>query len=61
MKRDELVEVLQSVFESPNESDSNGEYANVVDGLFFIGRAIEHLAVAVEGASKNGMPPWWHK
>jgi hypothetical protein len=31
---------------SPNEVDSNLEPANVVDGLFAIARAIEHLADA---------------
>jgi hypothetical protein len=29
---------------SPNESDSNWETANLVDGLFAISRAIHHLA-----------------
>jgi hypothetical protein len=33
---------------STNESDSNGEPANVVDGLFAIARAIEALAAAVK-------------
>ena len=31
---------------SPNESDSNGEPANVVDGLFAVARAISDLAGA---------------
>lgn len=34
---------------SPNEADSNGEPANVVDGLFAIARAIGDLAMAVRG------------
>ncbi len=39
---------ISGAFESLNESDSNFERANVVDGLFFIGRAIEKLAEAVK-------------
>ena len=39
---------------TPNEFDSNGEAANVVDGLFFIGRAIHRLAEAIEGKAKPG-------
>ena len=42
------AEVLLRTLESPNEADSNGEAANVVDGLFAIARAIERLAAAVE-------------
>ena len=34
---------------SPNEADSNGEAANVVDGLFAIARAIDGLAAAMRG------------
>ena len=34
---------------SPNEADSNGEPANVVDGLFAIARAIDGLAQAIRG------------
>jgi hypothetical protein len=40
---------LAQSFMSPNEHDSNLETANVVDGLFFIGRAIHRLAAAIEG------------
>jgi hypothetical protein len=39
---------LRACLESANEADSNLEIANVVDGLFFIGRAIHRLAAAVE-------------
>ena len=35
---------------SPNETDSNMEEANVVDGLFAIARAIDGLSRAVNGA-----------
>lgn len=34
---------------SPNEADTNGEPANVVDGLFAIARAIDGLAAAMRG------------
>jgi hypothetical protein len=34
---------------SPNEGDSNGEAANVVDGLFAIARAIDNLAAVMRG------------
>lgn len=44
--------------ESPNEPDSNGENANVVDGLFYIGRALHRLAAAHENANRiaTGQP-----
>ncbi len=38
---------------SPNESDRNGEEANVVDGLFAMARAIDRLARAVEGVPRT--------
>ena len=41
---------------SPNETDSNGEPANVVDGLFAIARAIDHLAGTMQRASQAGAP-----
>jgi hypothetical protein len=44
-----LADVIWETLRSPNESDSNGEPANVVDGLFAIARAIHHLARATEG------------
>jgi hypothetical protein len=40
---------------SPNEGDSNGEPANVVDGLFAIARAVDGLAAAIRGE-----PDPWH-
>ena len=45
---DELAEAIHAVLESPNEVDRNGEQANVVDGLFAIARAIDHLAEVLE-------------
>jgi hypothetical protein len=45
---------LREVFISPNESDRNGEPANVVDGLYAIARAIARLAQAIEATAKVG-------
>ena len=39
---------LRDCLISPNEGDRNGEAANVVDGLFAIARALDHLASAIE-------------
>lgn len=44
-----VLETVYGVFESANECDSNGEAANVVDGLFAIARAIERLATVLRG------------
>jgi hypothetical protein len=52
-----LVQVLLDLsngFHSANESDRNGETANVVDGLFAIARAIDRLGNSVLAAS---LPP----
>ena len=38
---------------SANEADTNGEPANVVDGLFAIARAIDRLAEAVQGGDRH--------
>ena len=46
-----LQQALKAVFISPNESDSNLEPANVVDGLFAIARSIDRLADAVGHAA----------
>jgi hypothetical protein len=37
---------------SPNELDSNGEPANVVDGLYAIARAINRLAASTCGCTE---------
>ena len=44
----DIADAIFAAFESPNEHDSNGEQANVVDGLFAIERAIIRLAQAIE-------------
>lgn len=36
---------------TPNETDSNGEAANVVDGLFAIARALNNIAAAIRPPS----------
>lgn len=43
-----IAQAIGSCLISPNESDSNLEAANVVDGLFFIGRALHRIADAIE-------------
>ena len=48
MHLEDLSTALEAVFISPNESDSNMESANVVDGLFAIARAIGSLAEAMK-------------
>jgi hypothetical protein len=45
--RTDTGNAIRSTLISPNEADSNGEVANVVDGLFAIARAIHRLADAV--------------
>ena len=55
--RTDTGNAIRGTLLSPNEHDSNGEIANVVDGLFAIARAIEHLAGAVDRAGINPAPP----
>lgn len=43
-----LADALRATLISPNESDRNGEAANVVDGLFAIAVAIQNLASATQ-------------
>lgn len=45
-KRNEIADAIRETLTSPNESDSNGEEACVVDGLFAIARAIRFLGKA---------------
>jgi hypothetical protein len=40
----EIAQVLDQSLISSNEFDSNGEIANVVDGLFAIARALNKIA-----------------
>jgi hypothetical protein len=46
--RDQLAEALRATLISPNEGDRNLEPANVVDGLFAIARAIQHLSDQID-------------
>lgn len=41
--RDQIATALLNTLTSPNESDSNFEEANVVDGLFAIARALHSI------------------
>ena len=45
-----VAEAIWQTLRSPNESDSNSEPANIVDGLFAIARALDRLAVAITNA-----------
>ena len=56
MSDNSLAEALERCFQSPNESDSNWEVANIVDGLFFIGRAIYKLADIIEAQPERLKP-----
>lgn len=49
----DIAAALRDTLRSPNESDSNGEAANVVDGLFAISRALHRLAKAIELKSER--------
>lgn len=49
----EIADAIRATLESPNETDRNGEAANVVDGLYYIGWALNKLADAVKEL-KNG-------
>jgi len=48
-----VANAIHDNFTSPNESDSNFEPANVVDGLFAIARAIHRVADAMLEARKD--------
>jgi hypothetical protein len=45
--KDPVASALIETLISPNESDSNLEAANVVDGLFAIARALNKVALAL--------------
>lgn len=49
----EIAAAIENSFISPNESDSNFEAANVVDGLFAVARSINGLAKAVDRLGTN--------
>lgn len=50
---DEVAQALYNTLISPNESDSNFESANVVDGLFAIARGLHHIARSIEALGNN--------
>jgi len=43
-----LANTIAYTLTSPNECDSNGEVANVVDGLFAIARGLHRIADCLE-------------
>lgn len=49
----EIKTALENCFISPNESDSNAEAANVVDGLFAIARALNNVSKAIHKLGVN--------
>ena len=51
---DNIAAALNEVFISANESDSNLEPANVVDGLFAIARGLHHVAHSIDRLGVNG-------
>lgn len=59
---DKLARAIEFALTSPNEMDSNMETANIVDGVYRLARAIEHLAKAVDTVGTaysmtGGSPP----
>jgi hypothetical protein len=55
LARTDTGNALRATLISPNEADSNGEPANVADGLFAIARSIDHLAAAVTRIAHGGL------
>ena len=49
-----LADAIRDTLISPNETDVNLESANVVDGLFFIGRAIQQVARSLSDLGTAG-------
>ena len=52
-KTDAIAKALANCLISPNESDSNFEAANVVDGIFAIARALNRCAEALGAIADN--------
>jgi hypothetical protein len=48
MTDDEIAKAIRDALISPNELDKDWGDANVVDGLFFIGRGLYAIAEALE-------------
>lgn len=46
--QDVIMTAMYDLFVSPNEPDSNGEAANVVDGLFAIARGLHAVARSIQ-------------
>ena len=47
---------IRETLVSPNECDRNLEAANVVDGLFAIARALDHVAVTIAESFQSKQP-----
>lgn len=43
-----IARAITGTLISPNETDSNLEPANVVDGLYAVARGLQHIAEALE-------------
>mgnify|MGYP001558271493 CR=1 FL=1 len=54
-KRDAIAAAIEYAFTSPNESDSNLETANIVDGLYRVARALRDLGNGNAATSMGGM------
>jgi hypothetical protein len=48
MSNNPLADAIRATLISPNETDSNLEPANVVDGLFAIARALNRISVSLD-------------
>lgn len=51
----QVADAVQQALISANELDVNYEPANVVDSLFFIGRALHRIAAAMENPPPAGI------
>jgi hypothetical protein len=52
MNEDKVAKSIIATLISVNESDSNYEDANVVDGLFTIARSLNRIATALDSISE---------
>jgi len=49
----DIARAIKYAFSSPNECDSNGEEANIVDAIYMLARAINRLADAVQAFGRS--------
>lgn len=50
---EKILNAMNQNFTSANEMDSNFEQANIVDALFFLGRALNKVADAINNNNKE--------